>query len=117
MTVTEIVRLLELVEHSSGSGLDVEVQGGYASDMLSNVMAHCRQGDIWVTIQCHRNVVAVASLVGAAGVILTAGVVPSDDVVDKAKDEGVVLLSTHLPAFEVVGRLYELGIRGEVSGE
>lgn len=117
MTVAELVRLLGLIEHSTGSGLDVEVQGGYASDMLSNVMAHCRQGDIWVTIQCHRNVVAVASLVGAVGVILAAGVAPSDDVIDKSKDEGVVLLSTHLPVFEVCGRLYGLGIRGEVSGE
>lgn len=117
MTVAEIIQALRLIEYSSGSGLDREVRGGYASDMLSDVMAHCRRGDVWVTIQSHRNVVAVASLVEAAGIILAAGILPSPDVIDKAKDEGVVLLSTHLPAFEVCGRLYELGIKGEVPGE
>jgi predicted transcriptional regulator len=113
MTVAEIIRLMNLTEYSQGAGLDAEVRGGYVSDMLSDVMAHCQRGYIWITIQSHRNVVAVASLVEAAGVILAAGVVPPDDVVEKARDEGVVLLSTPLSAFEMCGRLYELGIRGD----
>jgi predicted transcriptional regulator len=114
VTVAELVKLLEFDVLSSGKSFDVQIQGGYVSDMLSDVMANCRQGDIWVTIQSHRNVIAVASLIDAAGIIIAAGVVPPDDVVAKARDEGVVLLSTHLPAFEVCGRLYELGIKGEV---
>jgi len=61
------------VEAGSG-GLDNDVKCGYASDLLSDVMAHAGEGDIWVTVQAHQNIVAVATLAELSAVIVAGGV-------------------------------------------
>ncbi len=91
--------------------LAAQVTGGYVSDLLSNVMAFAAPGNVWVTMQGHQNIVAVASLADLAAVIVAGGVAPEPDTVAKAKAEGVVLLTTDLPAFSVVGQLYQSGVR------
>ncbi len=86
-------------------------QGGYASDLLSCVMAGaCHQG-IWVTLQAHGNIVAVAALLDLEAIIITEGAAPDDATISRANAEGIVLLSTTLPSFEVTGRLWEQGLR------
>ena len=97
---------------SASPSLDNEVTGGYASDLLSDVIANSRQGDVWVTLQGHVNVVAVASMKDLAGIILVNDRRPDEDAVEKAEEEGIPILVSGLPAFEVVGRLYGLGVRG-----
>ena len=89
----------------------VTPQGGYASDLLSCVVAGAQPGNLWVTLQAHMNVVAVASLREVSAVILTENAQPEADVIEKANEQGVVLLSTEKPSYEVVGKLWEMGIR------
>jgi len=85
--------------------------GGYTSDLLSCVMAGAKRNAIWVTLQAHVNVVAVAALLELAAVIITEGVVPDADTLAKAREEGVILLATELKSYEVCGRLWEMGLR------
>lgn len=113
MTVRDLVDLLSLELLTACDDTAREVTGGYVSDLLSNVMGHSLPGQVWITSQVHINVVAVASLVSLAAVIIAGGVKPGQDVIEKASQEKVILLATPLPAFEVVGRLYELGIKGQ----
>ncbi|HEX9950111.1 MAG TPA: DRTGG domain-containing protein [Thermodesulfobacteriota bacterium] len=113
MKLSEIIKKLALTVRSAGKRLDREVKGGYAGDLLSDVMAHSKAGDIWVTIQGHPNVVAVATLRDLAGIILANGRQPDTETVQRAEEEGVPLLCTSLPTYEVVGRLYRLGIHGQ----
>jgi predicted transcriptional regulator len=75
-------------------------------------MANSRAGDIWVTIQGHPNVVAVATLRDLAGIILANGRQPDAETVQRAEEEGIPILCTPLPTYEIVGRLYRLGIHG-----
>ena len=89
----------------------VTPQGGYASDLLSCVVAGAQPGNLWVTLQAHMNVVAVASLREVSAVIITENAQPDADVIEKANEQGVVLLSTALPSYEVVGKLWEMGVR------
>jgi hypothetical protein len=86
-------------------------QGGYASDLLSCVIAGAQPGNIWVTLQAHMNVVAVAALREVAAVIITEGAQPEADVLAKANEQGVILLSTPEPSFQIVGKLWESGIK------
>jgi len=110
MKLSEIVEKLNL-EVVCGSGkLDNEVKGGYASDLLSDVIANSEEGDIWVTLQIHLNIVAVASLNRLSGILLVSGRAPGDDTIQKAETEGIPIVVSKLPAFEVIGRLYNLGI-------
>ncbi len=86
--------------------MDRECRGFYVSDLLSDVMGHAQEGEVWLTIQTHSNVVAVALLLNLAAVLFTAGAEPDPATIEKARAEGVALLGPALPAFEAAGRLY-----------
>ena len=73
MTVAEIVSALEVQVAAGGTSLHREVTGGYASDLLSCVMAGAKAGNVWVTLQAHLNVIAVAELLDLSCVIITEG--------------------------------------------
>jgi len=89
-----------------------EVTGGYVSDLLSDVLAHAPRGGVLVTVQVHMNVVAVTLHAGLAAVIFASGRRPDDSVRRKAAEEGVRLYASDEPSFEIVGRLYQMGLRG-----
>jgi len=112
MTLQEIIAGLNLnVLTSHQNFAAVTPQGGYASDLLSCVVAGAQPGNIWITLQAHMNVVAVAALREVSAVIITENAQPDADVIEKANQQGVVLLSTSEPSYQVVGKLWELGIR------
>jgi hypothetical protein len=114
----QLAAIAEALSLSFDQGVvpDVEVAGGYCSDLLSDVMGKAAAKSIWVTNQIHPNVIAVASLIDAAAVIIAGGVEPEEDTLNKSREVGIPLFATDLPAFEVVGRLYQLGVRGAVRG-
>ncbi len=89
-----------------------EIHGGYSSDLLSDVIANAREGDVWITLQKHLNIVAVAHLKGLAAIVLVNGRCPDPDTVARADQEGVVIITTPLSAFDAAGLLYESGLRG-----
>jgi hypothetical protein len=89
----------------------VTLTGGYSSDLLSCVMAGSRKGNVWITLQAHLNIVAVAALNEVAAIIITENAQPDAASIAKANQQGVILLSTPQPTYEVSGRLWELGIR------
>ncbi len=106
----DIVQKLDLKVVSG----DIEgaVSGGYSSDLLSDVIANAEKDNIWITLQIHVNIVAVANLKEIAGIILVNGRQPEEATLNKAKQENIPIMLTELSTFEVVGKLYELGIHG-----
>lgn len=111
MTLEEIVKELDLSVRAGSRSLDREVTGGYTSDLLSDVMGNARSGAIWITLQIHPNIVAVASLKDLSGIVLVGGREPEADTVQKADREGIPILTSSLSAFEIAGRLFRLGVR------
>lgn len=91
---------------------DADITRGYASDLLSDVLAHAPEGGLLVTLQVHLNVIAVASHAEMAAVVFAGGRKPEDDVLAKAAGEGLALYSSPADTFDIVGRLYALGIKG-----
>lgn len=112
MTVEEMVAQLGLQAVTRGQ-LGQQVTGGYASDMLSCVMARAKAGNVWVTLQAHPNVVAVASLLSLSAVVVTEGVEPDVETAMRAQENDVTLLRTPHSTFTVVGQLAALGVTGE----
>jgi imidazolonepropionase-like amidohydrolase len=111
MTLEDVVEELDLVRVTQDGKLDQVVPtGGYASDLLSCVMAGAKKGSIWVTLQAHSNVVAVAALLDLSAVIVTEGAELDSETIAKANGEGVVVLSTQDSTYDVVGRLWEMGL-------
>jgi serine kinase of HPr protein (carbohydrate metabolism regulator) len=112
MTVRDIRDRLGLAVCCGEKGLDHEVTGGYTGDLLSDVIAHSKEGNVWVTIQVHANIVAVAVLKDLAAVILANGRTPAPETLAKAMEENMPLLVSTLPAYTLSGQLHALGIGG-----
>jgi hypothetical protein len=112
MKLNDLVKEFGLEVRSGAGHLDAEVTGGYASDLLSDVLAHAEDGVLWVTLHIHQNIVAVASHKGLSGIVLVQGRQPEKDTIAKAEEEHIPILVSDLSAFELVGRLYKAGIRG-----
>jgi hypothetical protein len=110
MNLRQVLAQLPLEVKAGASGLDVEVTGGYAADLLSCAMAGAHHGNVWVTLQGHLNVIAIASLNELAAVIVAEGKPVAPDTLAKANAEGIPVLSTGLSTFELVGRLWEVGV-------
>lgn len=92
--------------------MDREVRAGFASDVLSDVLARAPHGCVLVTALSNLNVIAVATYTDIAGIIVTSGYRPAEEVLTKAREEGIGLYATAAQTFEVVGRLCRLGLKG-----
>jgi predicted transcriptional regulator len=89
---------------------DRNVDGVYISDMVSDVLAGAKSGNLWLTVQTHKSIVPAANLVDVAAIIITGGKQVPAETVDLASKYDIAILSSELPTFQLVGKLYELGI-------
>jgi serine kinase of HPr protein (carbohydrate metabolism regulator) len=112
MNLKQICEKLDLRVLSGEDKLDQDVKVAYCSDVLSDVMAKAAKGCIWISNQTHENVLAIAYFKNLAAVILTENQIPEDTVLEKAKQKNITLLLTDLKTFEIVGKLWEIGIKG-----
>jgi hypothetical protein len=108
MNVKTIAESLGLEVLCCEGGLEGSVDGGYTGDLLSDVMANARKGNVWVTRQVHPNTVAVASLKELSAIIVVQGAKPDTDTLSRAEKEGIPILGSTLPAFELAGRIFKL---------
>ena len=109
MQVSQLAELIQAKTMNSVSD-DREVECGYTCDLLSWVMAKGRRGCAWITVQTHMNVIAVASLHDMACVICPEGIEMDADSVKKAEEEGIVVLTSPLSAYEICGLMYQKGV-------
>ena len=107
MTVKEIIDQLGL-QCLNEANLDAEVSGAYASDLLSDVMGNARSGQVWITMQTHKNVTAIASLKDIPAVILVRGGVPDIDMLEHAREEDICILVSKEMTYQVCGKLYAI---------
>ncbi len=87
-----------------------EMNGGFAGDLLSVVMGKAKSNQVWVTIQSHINIVAVASLVDLALIIVCEAYEVDEEAIAKANEEEILIISTDLSEFEVCAILSKEGI-------
>lgn len=108
MKVQELVDKLGLKVLAGQNGLDREIDGCYISDLLSDVMGNAQEGNIWITLQTHKNVMAVASLKEMSCIILVKDLGANEDTINQSNEEGLPILQTSMPTFEIAGLVYNL---------
>ena len=108
MKIADIITGLNLKVISGHNGLSNEITGGYVSDLLSDVMGNAKEGQIWITLQTHQNIIAVGSLKDLSAIIVVKGYIPEADTIEKSNIENIPILSTELDTFNITGRLFEL---------
>jgi len=108
--VRTIVQALDLQIVAGHAALERPITGGYCADLLSCVMARAKANNVWITLQAHPNVLAVAVLLELAAVIVTEGIQPDATTCQKAQAEEVIVLSSPHTTYAVVARLAALGV-------
>ena len=108
MTTKEVIENVGLKTLSKFEHRDVV--GVFISDMVSDVMAGAKSGNLWLTVQTHKSIIPAANLVDVAAVIITSGKKVPQETVDLASQHNIALLSTELATFDLVGKLYGMGL-------
>jgi len=108
MKLKEITKKLNLKVITAHDKVDAEVSSGYTGDLLSDVIANSKEGNLWITLQTHQNIIAVAKLKDLSGIIIVNNRQPDEDTLKKAEEEQVPLLITDETAFNISGKLYQL---------
>ena len=112
MTVGQIVDELGMKVLTGKEQLKREVANAYCCDLLSRVMAKGGKNCVWITIQPHLNIIAVATLLELACIIIPEDIPVDEKTLVKAEEEQVVILSSSMCAYTISGKLYSLGIMG-----
>ncbi|ABV34188.1 MULTISPECIES: hypothetical protein [Pseudothermotoga] len=109
---------MKISEMVSKIGLEVvcgdckeEVVHGCTGDLLSEVMSHAKPSSVWITVQSHVNIVAVAAISGIRAIVLCNAHKYPEETVSKAQHENICLLRTEKSPFEIAGLLYSIGIK------
>lgn len=116
LKISEIAEKLKVRVLNPGMQPEREIKGCYIGDLLSNVIARAKEGEIWLTVQTHQNVVAVAVLLNLGAILFVEGHQPQADTLSKAAGEGVCLLSTEKSAYEIVCALSSYHAGADVGG-
>jgi len=112
MNLNEIIQNLNLkVLTNSKDFSTINVKSGYCSDLLSCVMTGAEPEGLWITLMSHSNIVAVAALLDLAAIIITEDAQPDQQTIDKANEKDITMLSSADPNFEIIGKLWELGLQ------
>lgn len=112
MNLQQIIDELGLIAYTNPAQYEEIVPtSGYCSDLLSCVMTGAKNAGLWITLQAHANIVAVAALLELSAIIITEGAVPEPATIEKANQEGIILLGTSEPNYEIVGKLWMLGLQ------
>lgn len=109
MKLQDIAAKLEI--KSLTEVFDREVTGVYISDMVSDVIANAKAGNLLVTVQVHANALAAANLVDICGIVIAQGKQPPEDVLKMAQKHEITIFATDLNRWQVATKLYEAGVR------
>ncbi|MBQ8074087.1 MAG: AraC family transcriptional regulator [Clostridia bacterium] len=112
MNIRELIELTGAKDMTPEASRETEVTCGYTCDLLSWVMAHGKAGMAWITVQTHMNVIAVASLMEMAAVIIPEDIEMEEATLEKAREEGICVLQSGKTAYELCALMAEAGLPG-----
>lgn len=112
MILSEVTKHLGCEVLTGTVNLDKDIQDGYVSDLLSDVIGYIKENSIWITIQRHINILGVAKLKDVVAIIIPRSLHIDDNVIEKAREEGIAILRDQRSAFELSGLIYNLLHKG-----
>ncbi len=112
MTIRTIRDILDGVVYIGEDQLDLEVQAACGADLMSDVMAFVKERVVLLTGLMNPQSLRTADLLDIKVVVFVRGKKPTPDLIDIARDNGQILMTTKYSMFLACGRLYEGGLRG-----
>lgn len=112
MILSDVAKHLGCEILTNDVNLDRDIKDGYVSDLLSDVIGNIRENSIWITIQRHINILGVAKLKDVVAIIIPRNLHIEENVIEKAKEEGVAILRDPRSAFELSGLIFNFLYKG-----
>lgn len=113
MQLQEIADILECKNHTDDALLWRDIKYCYSTDMMSDVLKSCKIGSLLITGLVNQQVIQVAEIMDLKGIIFVSGKEPSRDIIEKANENNLPVLTTEKQLFEACGILYTFGLRGK----
>ena len=108
MILTALATQLNISKRNTVDDTAIDITMGYSGDLLSDVLAHAESGSLWVTIQKHKNILAVATAKDLAAIVIVNGVEPEESLLSSADTMGIPVYTTHDSAYRITGKMYSI---------
>lgn len=112
MTIADMVQILHARVLIGEEKLDQPVYTACCSDLMSDVLAFVNEKTVLITGLTNPHVVRTADMLDLKCLVFARGKIPSDDILEQAEDQGLVVITTRETAFTACGLLYANGLRG-----
>ena len=115
MTIKEVVRLLDAKLLCGEELLDTEVHSACGSDMMSDVLAYVKDQAVLLTGLVNPQVVRTAEMMDMRCIVFVRNKMPDENIVEIAREMGIVVAASNLRMYDACGRLYEAGLKGNAT--
>lgn len=112
MQLSKVQQILEAKVWTEEETLKIEVYSACGCDLMSDVLAFAKEKILLLTGLINLQVIRTAEMLDIKAIVFVRGKKPSQDMIDLAKERGIVLLSTNMPLYPACGLLYEAGLKG-----
>lgn len=112
MKISDIRQLLDAELICGEEYLDRDVYSACGSDMMSDVLAYVKDQAVLLTGLVNSQVIRTAEMMDMICIVFVRSKKPTEDMIELAKESGVVLMSSKKRMYEACGLLYTGGLRG-----
>jgi len=113
MKLIDIKNILSCKEYTKACKQDIDIQGCYATDMMSDVLKSCKIGSLLITGLVNPQVIQVSEIMDLKGIIFVSGKEPGAEIIKKAEEKSLPLMMTAKHMFDACGMLYSAGLSGK----
>ena len=112
MTFGDMVDILHAKVLCGEDMLDHPAKTVCCSDLMSDVLAFVNEKTVLITGLTNPHVMRTADMLDLKCLVFARGKVPTEDILEGAQEQGLVVMTTKVTAFTACGLLYEAGLRG-----
>lgn len=112
MKLREIAELLDCEILVGETFLDREVKYAFGSDLMSDVLAYTEEDTVLLTGLCNNQVIRTAEMLDLKSIVFVRGKRPSEDIIEMAKEDDILILRTEHTMYSASGILYSKGLQG-----
>ena len=115
MKVKTIAELLDAEVVCGEDNLDTDVKSACGCDMMSDVLAFVKDQAVLLTGLCNLQVVRTAEMMDMRCIVFVRGKKPTEDIIEMARECGIVVLTTDMRMYLACGLLYSNGLQSGVT--
>ena len=112
MTLSEVKDILHATVLTGEDALQNDIDGAFASDLMSDVLAFVTDSSLLITGLINPHVIRTAEMLDIGCIVFSRGKQPSEEMLEMAQEADITVISTKMTTYTVSGELYKHGLPG-----